>query len=91
MKDPENPKKPTPPPQEDMWAKTDGAENVHKLTDDSFDGFMKSNPSVLVMFYAPCMYYLLVIVYSIIWLWSFVLITPRAQTLLFGVEVPFLI
>ncbi|XP_067937992.1 protein disulfide-isomerase A5-like [Watersipora subatra] len=53
MNDPENPQHPTPPVQEDMWANTAGAENVHMLTDGDFDDFMAENPSVLVMFYAP--------------------------------------
>lgn len=31
------------------------SEVVH-LTDETFDGYIASNPSVLVMFYAPCKY-----------------------------------
>merc|ERR1719186_1477925 len=38
-------------PKEVSWA--DEASEVHHLTDDTFDIFMKENPSVLVMFYAP--------------------------------------
>lgn len=54
MTDPENPKKKAPPPAEDMWADAVGSENVVKLTTVDFDKFIQNNPSVLVMFYAPC-------------------------------------
>lgn len=57
MTDPESPPKPAAPPaQEDMWADTPGAEEVNMLTDADFDTFIETNPSVLVMFYAPCKY-----------------------------------
>lgn len=56
MTDPENPKKSAPPPAEDMWADAEGEENVIKLTAVDFDKFIQNNPSVLVMFYAPCKY-----------------------------------
>lgn len=56
MSDPENPKKSAPPPAEDMWAGAEGADNVVKLTAVDFDKFIQTNPSVLVMFYAPCKY-----------------------------------
>jgi hypothetical protein len=38
--------------EEEQW-KDSPSEVVH-LTDDSFDDYIASNPSVLVMFYAPC-------------------------------------
>lgn len=57
MTDPENPAKPPPPPPaENMWAGAEGAENVEQLTTATFDEFIQNNPSVLVMFYAPCKY-----------------------------------
>ena len=47
----------TPPPKEEIWSDTP-SEVVH-LTDSTFDDFLANNPSVLVMFYAPCKYYCL--------------------------------
>lgn len=44
----------TPPPKEDEWS--DIPSEVVHLTDSTFDDFMANNPSVLVMFYAPCKY-----------------------------------
>ena len=38
--------------EEEEWKDTP-SEVVH-LTDDTFDDYIASNPSVLVMFYAPC-------------------------------------
>ena len=38
--------------EEEQWKDTP-SEVVH-LTDDTFDDYIASNPSVLVMFYAPC-------------------------------------
>ena len=46
----------TPPPKEEEWSDTP-SEVVH-LTDSNFDDFIANNPSVLVMFYAPCKYLL---------------------------------
>lgn len=56
MSDPEDPKKAAPPAPApvDMWAETAGAESVAQLTSDTFDTFVSENPSVLIMFYAPC-------------------------------------
>ena len=45
----------TPPLKEDEW-KDEPSEVVH-LSDSTFDDFIGSNPSVLVMFYAPCKYF----------------------------------
>jgi hypothetical protein len=38
------------------WGKYEGAENLIHLVDDTFDAFISSGDSVLVMFYAPCRY-----------------------------------
>lgn len=46
-----NPSPSTPPLKEDEW-KDEPSEVVH-LSDSTFDDFIGSNPSVLVMFYAP--------------------------------------
>lgn len=51
---PENGLPPPPPSPEEEWAGLEGAENLHHLTDSSFDAFVKKKDSVLVMFYAPC-------------------------------------
>jgi len=51
------PQKPAPPVAEDMFAGIEGAENIHQLTSATWQTFMKENPSVLVMFYAPCEYF----------------------------------
>ena len=51
-----SPAEPTPPKVENMWSGVDGVENVVQLTTDTFDKFVSDNPSVLVMFYAPCKY-----------------------------------
>ena len=40
--------------EEEQWKDTP-SEVVH-LTDDTFDDYLAANPSVLVMFYAPCKY-----------------------------------
>jgi len=56
MEDPLNPKPPKPktPPAEEEWKSIAGAENLEHLEDaEKFEGFIKENPSVLVMFYAP--------------------------------------
>ena len=37
-----------------QWSDITGGNEVVHLTDTTFDGFIKENPSVLVMFYAPC-------------------------------------
>ncbi|CAD5112143.1 DgyrCDS1382 [Dimorphilus gyrociliatus] len=45
-----------PPPTEsaeDAWTEIPHASNVNHLSDESFDSFVKSHSSVLVMFYAP--------------------------------------
>ena len=47
----------TPPPKEEEWS--DVPSDVVHLTDSTFDDFTANNPSVLVMFYAPCKYPLL--------------------------------
>jgi len=44
----------TPPPKEEEWS--DVPSEVIHLKDDTFDDFIANNPSVLVMFYAPCKY-----------------------------------
>ena len=56
MSDPENAKKSSslPPAAEDMWSDAEGSDNIIKLTAVDFDKFIQTNPSVLVMFYAPC-------------------------------------
>lgn len=41
-------------PKEPTWA--DENQDVKHLNDGTFDDFVASNPSVLVMFYAPCKY-----------------------------------
>ena len=46
---PSNPKEPE---QEPQW--TEEKSDVVHLTDATFDDFVQQNPSVLVMFYAPC-------------------------------------
>jgi len=52
MMDPENPQSMS-PKVESMWTGKD----VVQLTTGNFDSFIIRNPSVLVMFYAPCEYY----------------------------------
>jgi hypothetical protein len=47
-----SPQPPKEPEKEGEW-KDEETDVVH-LTDASFDEFMTSHPSVLVMFYAPC-------------------------------------
>ena len=47
-----SPSAPKEPEKEEAWA--DKENDVNHLTSDAFDGFIKANPSVLVMFYAPC-------------------------------------
>ena len=42
----------TPPPKEEEWS--DVPSDVVHLADSTFDDFIANNPSVLVMFYAPC-------------------------------------
>lgn len=51
MKDPQAPPEEEPQPQEEQWSDQPG--NVIHLTQETFDGFLSTNPSVLVMFYAP--------------------------------------
>ena len=48
------PSPPPPAPAEDFWAELDGGDNVNQLDDSTFDNFIGNNPSVLVMFFAPC-------------------------------------
>ena len=48
----------TPPPKEEEWS--DVPSDVVHLSDSTFDDFVANNPSVLVMFYAPCKYLLLI-------------------------------
>ena len=51
----ENPREgPPPPPSEPEWK--DMPSHVTHLTDDTFEEFVKTHHSVLVMFYAPCKY-----------------------------------
>ena len=45
---------PPPPPREKDWSEQPGY--VEHLTDDTFNTFVTSMDSVLVMFYAPCEY-----------------------------------
>lgn len=40
------------PEKEEAWS--DKENDVHHLTTKTFDEFLSENPSVLVMFYAPC-------------------------------------
>lgn len=47
---PPEPEKPAEP--EKTWAEEET--EVAHLTDDTFQAFIEENPSVLVMFYAPC-------------------------------------
>ena len=47
-----SPQPPKAPEPEVTWA--DEPSDVVHLTDDTFDEFLATNPSVLVMFYAPC-------------------------------------
>jgi hypothetical protein len=47
-----SPKPPQPKEEEKAWS--DEPSDVVHLTDDNFSTFMAENPSVLVMFYAPC-------------------------------------
>ena len=47
-----SPEPPKEPEKEEEWS--DVPSDVVHLTDSSFDEFMEKNPSVLVMFYAPC-------------------------------------
>ena len=51
MKDPQPPPEKGPEPEEEKWS--DQPSNVIHLTDETFDGFISTNPSVLVMFHAP--------------------------------------
>lgn len=52
-----SPEPSTPPPKEEEWS--DVPSEVVHLKDDTFDDFIANNPSVLVMFYAPCKYLLI--------------------------------
>lgn len=74
MKDPLNTdpeaSKPPPPSQEENWIDVTGHENIHYLGEANFDSFMKEHNSVLVMFYAPCEYFLPMT--CTMWLKSFV-------------------
>ncbi len=57
MRDPNNPMASMPPPPappETHWYDVEGAEYIHHLTESTWEEFMRENPSVLVMFYAPC-------------------------------------
>lgn len=45
----------TPPAKEEEWS--DIPSDIVHLKDDTFDDFIANNPSVLVMFYAPCKYH----------------------------------
>ena len=49
-----SPEPPALPKEEEEWSDTPS--DVFHLTDGKFDEFMEKNPSVLVMFYAPCKY-----------------------------------
>lgn len=49
-----NPSQPTEKPKEPEWSDTE-SEVVH-LTAVTFDDYLKTEPSALIMFYAPCMY-----------------------------------
>ena len=51
LKNPQPPEALEPPPQEEAWSEAES--DVVHLTDQNFDSFMETNPSVLVMFYAP--------------------------------------
>lgn len=50
-----SPKPPQPKEEEKPWS-AEPSDVVH-LTDDNFATVMAENPSVLVMFYAPCKFY----------------------------------
>ena len=47
---------PPPPPTEKDWSEV--SSDVVHLTDESFKGFLKKKKHALVMFYAPCKFYL---------------------------------
>lgn len=49
---PQPPPPEEPPAPETSWA--DEESDVEHLTEETFDPFIAENPSVLVMFYAPC-------------------------------------
>jgi len=50
-----SPSAPPPKEKEDEEQWSDVPSDVVHLKDSTFDEFMEKNPSVLVMFYAPCM------------------------------------
>lgn len=47
-----SPSAPKAPEKEVAWS--DMENDVHHLSSENFDEFLQSNPSTLVMFYAPC-------------------------------------
>ena len=51
MKDPKPPEELVPPTKEEIWSEVES--DVVHLTTNSFDNFIETHPSVLVMFYAP--------------------------------------
>ena len=52
---------PPPPSPTELWADIDGASDIYHLTEASFDTFIQEHKSVLVMFYAPCKFLLLLV------------------------------
>lgn len=49
-----SPEKQPEKPKEEEWADTPS--EVYHLTDETFNTILESEPSALVMFYAPCKY-----------------------------------
>lgn len=47
-----SPSPPKEPEKEVLWSEVES--DVVHLTDATFDEFLSNNPSVLIMFYAPC-------------------------------------
>lgn len=52
-----SPEKQPEKPKEEEWS--DSPSEVYHLTDENFSTVLESEPSALVMFYAPCKHHLL--------------------------------
>ena len=63
MKNPGEPVVEKSRPVEPEWSET--TTNVVHLNFNTYDNFISKNPSVLVMFYAPCEYYVYFIVFKL--------------------------
>lgn len=46
-----------PPPPEEFWNELPNGQHVQYMKDDTFDNLIKSKGSALVMFYAPCKWF----------------------------------